>query len=306
MINMKSLFSIKRYIHISKRLFIEPFEEPIHMVDSEPFLNPKNIQISYFKEEIKEEMYQLYLKDPIENNIKTLAQKYNATEIRIKAILLLLSKRKEKFKELQVENISPEWNDIYMKSLQASFDINQLAQEYNKPLNEIETIIANMQEHTHRLEFMKAMIQNVENSIEDFSQLGVDTKFREIPPTSKLATSYEPKLFGDDAYEKEVKDLYRRIENETKAQLKPHHGLVFLSKYLDEKDGKKVIDYEANVKATPLQSDYELDIIHKKQMEIKSKQNNDKPIESLYKYAFIDLALPKESRKTMIRTRSGE
>jgi hypothetical protein len=273
-------------------------DEPLPLVTVDPIMNPAEIKVPYLQENQRKDIYQKYKEDPVAWSPAKLAEKYQASEMRVKAVIYLMQKREELMEKNQVTNIPPDHQEIYEKSLNKENTISSIAEVHQKSEDEVKDIIARLTDHHQRLTNMTVMEGYNNEVMKEFSELGASTDFQETPitPVKSVATNYFPTLFGDKEFEQTKNALLKRITSETKAKLKPHPGLV----YLKEKFGDEVSEITDQGKIDEL---VEKASTWKKFEKAKSDDSN---IESRFKYAIRDISIPESLRKTVIRTRTGK
>lgn len=283
----------KSFYCIGKTLRIE---EPSPLVTVEPIMNPAEVAVPYLREQQREDIYVSYKADPVTWSPAKLAEKYNASEMRIKAVIYLMQKREELMEKNKVINIPQDHQEIYEKSLNKENTIASIAEVHQKSEEEVKDIIARLTDHHQRLANMKAMEGYNNDVMKEFTELGASTDFRETPSiaSKSIASDYFPKLFGDTEFEQTKNALLKRILSETKAKLKPHPGFLFLK----EKFGDDV----------PVENDPKKieELIEKASWKKFDSAKSDGAIESRFKFAIRDISVPESLRKTVIRTRSGK
>ena len=233
-------------------------DEPQFLVDWEGNeAHPESHQPAYLPDYKRMEIYYKHKSDPKEWSVLNISKRYGMSLMRSKAILYLMEQRVEHMKKLGVYNLSPKWQEVYNDHLAEPEVMTKeaLAEKHSLPIEEIELILKNMEEHAWRkqnlhdsneyhdmcldylnlagippptlsLSLLFSLFLSLSLSIflmNYFSSLGVPTEFKEtetVPGESNFDFEYFPQLFGDNDFEEERERLRAKVLRETKALLK--------------------------------------------------------------------------------------
>lgn len=290
----KSLSFRKIVIVPCIRTFATIHDEPEYQVETDPIFDPAKVHVPFLDDDSRESIYRKYLLNPNLKTLAELAKEYEASEDRIKAVVFLMENRMRTMAKHKINEVTDHQKEIYEKSLAPDANLEELASANNMSIDEIKDVVRRLADHNARMENVVAYQEYTSNALKEYSELGADVKFQETKSltTKTLEDTYIPSLFGDDELEEQKKYLFKKIQEETKARLKPHPGLTFLTQKLgsDEvKDGHEVVDMS----------------ILSKVGKFTAGERVPEHIESRFKYAIVDLAVPDSLRKTIIRTRTG-
>jgi hypothetical protein len=93
-----------------------PIYDPEHGVLPEDHeVDPSEVYVPYATEQMKQEIYQKFKTNPVDEMFWKLAQEYRMTVTRCKAIVYLMRTRENFMKRLRVEEITEQWQQIYEK-----------------------------------------------------------------------------------------------------------------------------------------------------------------------------------------------
>jgi hypothetical protein len=256
------------------------------MVSTEPTVDPRVIKVPILSDSTRSQIFAKFKQDPKEWTVAKLAQSFNCSAERIKAVIFLMQTREDMQKEAGVESISQQWKDVYAKHVvdpSKPVPAEALAEEFSLPVEEVGNILKRLGAHYRRQKNAEDADTNRANILSRYAERGVDVRFRETstaPRKPGLTDNYFPELFGDDGYEAAKELLLRRVATETKAS--PAFGMEwFLSREKDAEGGKDET-MTAALRPTPV-------------------GNFNTP--SRCKFALRDLSNPKA--RTSIRTRTG-
>ena len=258
------------------------WREPSFMVSTEPTVDPRAVKIPVLSDATRAQIYSKFKADPAEWTAAKLAQNYNCSVDRVKAVIFLMQKRETVQKEAGVLSIPQTSKAVYDKHVAdpTTNTVDALAAEFSLPVPEIEAILGQLRVHYRRKKDVDDAETEKENVLRRYAEKGVDVRFRETataPRKQSLTDNYFPELFDDDGMESAKELLLKRVATETKAS--PVDGFERFLAAAKGVDGKETpVAVAATAAATG-------------------------PSPSRWKFALRDLADPKA--KTRIRTRTG-
>ena len=256
------------------------WREPSYMVSTEPTVDPRAVKVPVLSDATRAQIFSKFKSDPAEWTVAKLAQSYNCSIDRIKAVIFLMQKRETMQKDAGVLQVPQVWKAVYDKHLldPAANTVDALSAEFSLPAPEIEAILLKLRLHHRRKKNMDDAEADKESVLSRYAERGVDVRFRETataPRKQSLTDNYFPELFDDDGMASAKEVLLKRVATETKAM--PVGGLErFLAKNGDAME---------------------------KPLAVAAASTAAVAAPSRWKFALRDLAEPKA--KTRIRTRTG-
>lgn len=110
------------------------------------------IKVPILMDTTRQEMYAKYKEDPVLWTIKTLANHYNCSTERCRAVLFLMRSREEMLVEKGLDQIKPEWELLTNKWTEDPV-VNTheaLAEQFEYTVEEVKSVLAKMLEHRIR------------------------------------------------------------------------------------------------------------------------------------------------------------
>lgn len=192
--------------------------------ENDGWMDADDIKIPYLSEEDREEIYELYLDDPVENSFAELSMEYSVSEARIRAIVYLMRNREamqrkigvweEKAHELEIwkaHQTNPEENTI-----------EKLAEDFSLSEKEIRAILKRQNEHAQRLNNVDMQAEEMEDMLAEWEDLGLDeTMYGEVPGVQKTwsAGFDKPSFVGDREFAKQEAYMLKKLAEETRAKV---------------------------------------------------------------------------------------
>ena len=266
------------------------WREPEYMVSTDPTVDPKVIKVPILTDSVRADIFAKFKLDP--NNqwtVSKLAQTFNCSADRIKAVIFLMQKREDMQRAAGVLDIPQVWKNVHEKRLSdpVANTAESLAAEFSLTVEEVGNILTRMDAHHRRQQNADEADADRELVMNRYAERGVDVRFRETataPRRPGLTDNYFPDLFGDDGYESAKSLLLKRVASETMAS--PVAGMERFLR--PEKGGVTDVGPSSSVPSAAA------DVSH---------QSSSSSSSSRWKFAFRDLSNPKA--KTRIRTRTG-
>ena len=261
------------------------------MVSTDPTVDPKVIKVPILTDSVRADIFAKFKLDP--NNqwtVSKLAQNFNCSADRIKAVIFLMQKREDMQRAAGVLDIPQVWKNVHEKRLSdpVANTPESLAAEFSMSVEEVGSILARMDAHHRRQQNADEADADRALVMNRYAERGVDVRFRETataPRRPGLTDNYFPDLFGDDGYESAKNLLLKRVASETMAS--PVAGMERFLR--PEKGGVTDVGPPVAEVAT-----------HTTTAAAVSHQSSSS---SRWKFAFRDLSDP--NAKTRIRTRTG-
>ena len=193
------------------------------MVSTDPTVDPKVIKVPILTDTVRADIFAKFKLDP--NNqwtVSKLAQKFNCSADRIKAVIFLMQKREDMQREAGVLDIPQVWKNVYEKrqSDPVANTPESLAAEFSLSVDEVGSILARLDAHHRRQQNADEADADRALVMNRYADRGVDVRFRETataPRKPGLTDNYFPDLFGDDGYESAKNLLLKRVASETLA-----------------------------------------------------------------------------------------
>jgi Eukaryotic mitochondrial regulator protein len=185
--------------------------------------DPRSVQVPYLRDHTRVEMYRKHVEDPVAWSVEKLSQHYGSSIDRTNAVLYLMGKREETQRKLGVIDMPEEHKKLYEKhtSDPAAFTAQVLSDESGLAVQQVQTILSNLQQHHARLTTLNDSEEHMATVMASLEGEGIDTSFREVSLDNTLAQKYTPRLFGDDEEEEAIALLKKLIEKETRAKVEP-------------------------------------------------------------------------------------
>ena len=268
------------------------WREPEYMVSTDPTVDPKVIKVPILTDVVRADIFAKFKVDP--NNqwtVSKLAQNFNCSADRIKAVIFLMQKREDMQRDSGVLDIPQVWKNVHEKHLSdpVANTSESLAAEFSLSVEEVGSILTRMDAHHRRQQNADEADADRALVMNRYADRGVDVRFRETataPRRPGLTDNYFPELFGDDGYESAKNLLLKRVASETMASAIPG-----MERFLKGPEKGGVTD----VGPSPVVAvDTSAAVSH---------QSSSLSSSSRWKFAFRDLSDPKA--KTRIRTRTG-
>lgn len=265
------------------------WREPDYMVSTDPTVDPKVIKVPILTDSVRADIFAKFKLDP--NNqwtVSKLAQTFNCSADRIKAVIFLMQKREDMQRAAGVWDIPQVWKNVHEKHLSdlVANTPESLAAEFSLSVEEVGNILTRMDAHHRRQQNADEADADRALVLNRYADRGVDVRFRETataPRRPGLTDNYFPDLFGDDGYESAKNLLLKRVASETMAS--PVAGMERFLR--PEKGGVTDVGPSSSVTSAAAVS------------HLSSSSSSS----SRWKFAFRDLSNPKT--KTRIRTRTG-
>ena len=267
------------------------WREPDYMVSTDPTVDPKVIKVPILTDSVRADIFAKFKLDP--NNqwtVSKLAQNFNCSADRIKAVIFLMQKREDMQRAAGVLDIPQVWKNVHEKRLSdpVANTPESLAAEFSMSVEEVGSILARMDAHHRRQQNADEADADRALVMNRYAERGVDVRFRETataPRRPGLTDNYFPDLFGDDGYESAKNLLLKRVASETMAS--PVAGM---ERFLRQEKGG-VTDVGPPVAEVATHTTTAAAVSHQSSSS------------SRWKFAFRDLSDP--NAKTRIRTRTG-
>jgi hypothetical protein len=276
-------------------------DEPEYMVVEDPEMDVSKLKIPYLDDQVQQEMYALYMSDPVKWDVPAVAMHYKASLFRTKAIIFLMHRRYKMMKEkglvVKVVQVGdkkpsivfeiPEPNKTILEKFKAdrTQEPAALIEAYNASQTdeiskakmtpeELKQIFADLDEHEGRWQNVLDYHAHQKSVVDDLVEEGANPNFQESTEdaAAAFAESYKPKLLRDEEVEAEKARLIKQIAAETKAKVDP-----VIEQYIEKFGSPSKVSVDTSTTAT-------------------TAAGNQHP--QRWKFAFRDLGKIEEVRKS--------
>ena len=98
------------------RLKMPIYEPERGVIDEDDVVDAADVKVPYVPDNIRQEIFEKFKANPVDNMFIKLAQEYRMTVIRCKAVIYLMKTRENMKKKLRVDEINDDWKAIYQKA----------------------------------------------------------------------------------------------------------------------------------------------------------------------------------------------
>jgi hypothetical protein len=198
-------------------------DPPYQVSIDEQYVDPKSFQIPYLRDGTRQEMYRKHMEDPISWSIQKLSEHYGTSRDRTNAVIFLMGRREELQAKLGAVKIPTEHQSMYDKHrLDAEAHTpEKLSEEFGIDISQVYDVLKNLKIHYARLNTLQKSEEHKGGIMAKMEEEGIETSFKEIPNEGRLARTYLPRFFRDDAEEETLRDLKRLIAKDTRAKVEP-------------------------------------------------------------------------------------
>jgi hypothetical protein len=264
-------------------------KEPEHLVEpDDAVMDPKDILVPYIVDAKRVEIYQKHKEDPEKWSVRNIAQHYQMSLPRARAIVYLMGEREQQMTRQGVLSVPEQWQQLFAAHTEdPAMPLETLASEHGVSEEEAGRVLAVMQDHHYRKENLQDFNEYMDWSLDLLQLLGVDTAFTEIglakvPGDNRYEDSYHPRMFGDDQLAEERARVRARLLAESRAVAAAEKPVLF--------------------------NRYESRVGYWKQQQGEEEKEGEEGELTRWKFAFKELRQQGEGQPrppTLIRTRRG-